>query len=89
MYSAWRSCIEKIGHECYNVITLESFRKQLKSLKSFQEELFQYFTPPSMNGQGSQPIPHPIGAESESGIRSFCSYTPKILNKLRKTLKNR
>ena len=32
MYSVWRSCIEAVGHECHNVIPLESLRKQLKSL---------------------------------------------------------
>ena len=45
MYSARRSCIEAMGHECHNVIPLESLRKQLKSLKSLQEDLLQYFTP--------------------------------------------
>ena len=63
MYSAWRSCIETVGHECHNVIHLESLRKQLKSLKSLQEDLLQYFTPPSMVGQNSQPLPHSINGE--------------------------
>ena len=58
MYFAWKSCIETVEHESHNVIPLESLRKQLKSLKSIQEDLLQYFTPPSLTGQSSQSLPH-------------------------------
>ena len=77
MYSTWRSCIEAVGHERHNVNPLESLRKQLKSLKSLQEDRLQYFTPPSMAGQNSQPLPHSItkrGAPFE-----FIGWTSKKL----------
>ena len=77
IYSAWRSCLESVGHECHNVIPLESLRKQLKSLQSLQEDLLQYFTPPSMAGRSSQPLPHSItkrGAPFE-----FIGWTSKKL----------
>ena len=77
MYSAWTSCIETVGHECHNVIPLESLRKQLKFLKSLQEDLLQYFTPPSMAGQSSQPLPHSI--TKRGGPFEFIGWTSKNL----------
>ena len=36
MYSARRSCIETVGHECHNVIPLESLRNNLNHLSHYR-----------------------------------------------------
>ena len=79
MYSDWRTCIETVGHKCHNVIPLESLRKQLQSLKLLQEDLLQYFTPSSMIGQSSQPLPHSITKHSHS---NSLDGPPRIFSEL-------